>query len=190
MARRVENKATYDADRRDVGFYLRVTATYRDAWSGDDNAVNTKPVVETTANAVLGGTPLTGSPPAFMVNGADVESVSVEVAENSPAGTYVGDPLPKAIDPDNKDAKPVYSLSWLDKGSRRLEVLHTARKWTDTDDVTTLQLSGGRAEYHGWYNTELRINEMYNAVDLDKEDSKKNTFMFLLKACESSESPV
>ena len=185
-----ENKATYKPTGEDVGDYLRVTATYRDAWS---DAANTEPVMETTANAVLGGTPLTGDPPEFKENGADIERVSVEVAENSPAGTYVGDPLPKAIDPDDEDAKPVYSLADLTK-ERDDEKYFKLRTVVDddpgTDDVTTLQLVVEdpmlRAGTPDDTVTPV-ILAMYDPVGLNKEDSKKNTFMFLLKACESSD---
>ena len=39
-------------------------------------------------------------PPEFMMGGSGIGSVTRTVAENSPAGTYVGDPIPEAIDPD------------------------------------------------------------------------------------------
>ena len=144
----------------------------------------------TTSSAVQGGTPLTGQPPAFMVDGADVERVTVEVAENSPAGTYVDDPLPKAIDPDNKDAKPVYSLADLTKerdDAKYFTLIEEVDGGDQTgDDVTTLQLrvEGPMLRDETGPGTTNDVNAAYDAVGLNHE-GKKNTFMFLLKACES-----
>ena len=68
-----------------------------------------------TDNSVLRGAAL-GRPPVFSSDGVVVASVNVEVAENSPTGTYVGAPLLAATDPDG--GRPTYELSGVKDADR------------------------------------------------------------------------
>ena len=52
--------------------------------------------------------------PEFMMGGSGIGSVTRTVAENSPAGTYVGAPIPAAIDPDTNTTL-VYTLGGVDE---------------------------------------------------------------------------
>ena len=78
---------------------------------GDRTADRT--AVETTEHSVLEVEDLKRAP-EFMMGGSGIGAVTRTVAENSPEGTYVGDPIPAAIDPDTNTTL-VYTLGGDDK---------------------------------------------------------------------------
>ena len=115
----------------DIGAFLRATATYMDAVSTDEADGLT--AMATTIHSVLEVEDLKQAP-AFMEDGDDVESVEVTVAENSPSGTYVGEAILAAVDPD-KGTTLIYTLENVDKGDdakffklRALPVLDEGRR--------------------------------------------------------------
>ena len=94
--------ATYTPTNADTSFFLKVTATYMDAKNDADDA--TARTVEVTAeHAVL---EVLDEKQAPVFPQADIE---VEVAENSPSTTYVGEAIDGAVDPD-KGTTLTYSL--------------------------------------------------------------------------------
>ena len=76
------NAAALTPDATTTGYYLRATATYKDADDSDKTAD------EVSVNVVR-ATPASTDQDADFPDGADARSV----AENSPAGTNVGDPV-------------------------------------------------------------------------------------------------
>ena len=104
-----ETSASHTPDNADTGKFLQVTARYHDilseAEAQDDAKYN---VNKLTAHAVLEVEDLKRAP-EFMMDGSGIGAVTRTVAENSPAGTYVGVPIPAAIDPDTNTTL-VYTL--------------------------------------------------------------------------------
>ena len=85
--------ATYTPTNADTSFFLRVTATYMDAKNdADDTTARTAEV--TAAHSVLEMEDK-GRAPAF-----PQDAIEVEVAENSPSTTYVGEAIDAAVDPE------------------------------------------------------------------------------------------
>ena len=97
---------SYTPSNANEGDFLQVVATYRDRLIPMTDTT-TRTAMATTKYSVRRGAP-EGQPPVFMVDGVGVTSVNVEVAENSPSGTYVGAPLLAATDPDGD--RPIYTL--------------------------------------------------------------------------------
>ena len=95
--------ATFTPRKKDVGLYLRATATYMD---GIGTATDTAEFVST--NAVLEA-PATRSAPEF-----EADMVTREVKENTPSPGAVGDPV-RAMDPDAGDTL-TYKLGGTDAG--------------------------------------------------------------------------
>ena len=87
----------------DVAQFLRATATYTDGAVGV--VVGDRTMSATTKHAVRAVID-PPRPPAF-----DPDTITREVAEGSPTGTYVGAPLPKATDPDGTDDETTYELA-------------------------------------------------------------------------------
>ena len=92
----------------DVAFFLRATATYMDGAAavttpdvGDDDE---RMASSTTKHAVLAVMDLHRAP-AF-----NPDTITREIAEGSPTETYVGVPLPGAVDPDDTDDRTTYEL--------------------------------------------------------------------------------
>ena len=117
--------ATYTPTNTDTSFFLKVTATYMDAKNDADDATARTAEV-TAAHAVLEVLDEKQAP-AFPQ--ADIE---VEVAENSPSTTYVGEAIGEAVDPD-KGTTLTYSLEGddaasftLDANTRQIKVGHPA----------------------------------------------------------------
>ena len=84
---------TYRPTNDDTSYFLMVTATYMDARSevGDD----ARTAVVTATYAVLEVEDDKGRAPAF-----PQDAIEVEVAENSPSTTYVGEAIVGAVDPE------------------------------------------------------------------------------------------
>ena len=88
--------ATYKPTNADTSFFLRVTATYTDLLSAADVAAGDsgeRMANATTMHAVLEVLDLKRAP-AF-----PQDAIEVEVAENSPSTTYVGEAIVAAVDP-------------------------------------------------------------------------------------------
>ena len=183
---------SYTPDNDDTGNFLHVVAIYTDLLSDDDE--DTSDAAKTTDNAVLEGQAL-GEPPVFGMDGVGFDSVSREVAENSPAGSYVGVPLPAATDPDNEDAVLVYTIEDVKDGDdAKFFALREVDHDDDdqTDDIVTLQLmvSDPALRDGTGEGSDPDMPAMYDPVDLDYEidpddEDDKNTFTVVLKAAES-----
>ena len=85
---------TYMPTNDDTSFFLHAAATYRDAKNNTTTDTATRAAVVTAAHAVL-EVEDQKRPPAF-----PQDVTEVEVAENSPSTTYVGEALGEANDPD------------------------------------------------------------------------------------------
>ncbi len=101
--------AKYTPTNDDTSFFLKVTATYMDAKNDADDATARTAEV-TAAHAVL---EVLDEKQAPVFPQADIE---VEVAENSPSTTYVGEAIGEAVDPD-KGTTLSYSLEGDDAAS-------------------------------------------------------------------------
>ena len=99
------NAASYMPDATTTGYYLRVTASYKDA---DENDRTAQAV---SANAVRVAPASTDAPASFLAS-------APSVAENSPSGTNVGDPV-KAN--DTADDVLTYSLGGDDADSFEID---------------------------------------------------------------------
>ncbi len=156
--------ASYTPTNDDTGDFLRVTATYRDLLS---SAAGDRTAVVTTTYSVLEGAAL-GQAPEFVSGGNDVTSVEVEVAENSPSSAYVGAPLLAATDPDGGSAGLVYTLEDVEDGDDAKYFALLQR-----GSVNTRQLVVAQPIVDG---------TLYYPVELDSEDSDKNSFTVVLEA--------
>ncbi len=89
-----------DVGNSDVGYYLRATATYRDALFGSGKTATG--VSDTPVSAA----PVSNSPPEFTEN----DSTTRSVREDAPLGSNVGDPV-RATDSDlNHQGRLTYNL--------------------------------------------------------------------------------
>ena len=179
--------SSYTPDNDDTGNFLHVEATYTDQLSAGNDPGRT--AAATTDNAVLEGQAL-GEPPVFGMDGVGIDSVSREVAENSPAGSYVGVPLPAATDPDNEDAVLVYTLEDVKDGddAKFFALRHAGQSVSETID--TLQLMVNVPALRDGTGGTTNVPPAYDPVDLDYEidpddEDDKNTFTIVLKAAES-----
>ena len=86
--------ATYEPTNADTSFFLHVAAAYRDVTSGEPVDMNDREAGVTAPHAVLEVEDLKRAP-AF-----PDDATEVEVAENSPSTTYVGEAIVPAVDPD------------------------------------------------------------------------------------------
>ena len=81
---------TYQPVNADADYYLRMTAEYKDPESTED----TKMAQVVSANAVRAGTNVGNTDPAFKdAEDQDITTISREIAENTPAGQPVGNPV-------------------------------------------------------------------------------------------------
>ena len=158
---------SYTPTNEDTGFFLSVTATYMDAKNNAVDDMTARTAEVTAANAVLEVVDLKRAP-VFMEDGDDVESVEVTVAENSPSGTYVGEAILAAVDPD-KGTTLIYTLEGDDAKFFEL---------TKTRQIVVAQpvVRAGTGE-----GSVL----MYDLVDLDQED--KDSYTVELKATDPSD---
>ena len=182
------NSDEYMARNEDAGYYLRVEATYTDTLNSDtSNPEPAGPV--TSAKAVLRGADIEGDAPVFSANGngAVTTSISVEVAENSPAGSYVGVPLMAATDEDTPDDALEYSLEGVEDADRDdTDFFELITRDHDNDantpEVATRQLRV-KADL---LQDDPTDPTMYYEVDLDHEDDDANSFTVVLKASDGS----
>ncbi len=102
---------TYTPTNDDRSYFLKVTATYMDAKNNDSDDATARTVEVTAMHAVLEVEDLKREP-AF----PQEDAIEVEVAENSPSTTYVGEAIDEAVDPD-KGTTLTYSLEGDDAAS-------------------------------------------------------------------------
>ena len=140
--------------------------------------------MQTAAHAVLEVEDLKRAPafPEYPEGGIGADgTITVEVAENSPSTTYVGEALVAAVDPD-KGTTLTYTLVGDDADHFEL-VTRDHDDDANTPEVATRQIMvkepveqpGG-----GWWSV------TYLAVDLDHEDDKNNTYSVGLKASDGA----
>ena len=172
----IGNAATYTPSNDDTSDFLRVTATYMDAKNDPPDDPTDRTAMATTEFSVLEVADQK-RPPAFPAEYAD--GVEREVAENAPSTTFVGDPVPLAMDPDDPTgARLKYSLEDGDNGSEDtefFELLSTADGPDDTaytDDDT--------------YSTQIRVKLHDMAHDLDHED-RNGMYEVVLKVTDDSD---
>ena len=136
---------TYTPRSDDTSDYLRVTATYMDELEGAQTAV------ATTAFAVL-ELEDEKRPPVF-----PEETAMRMVAENAPSTTFVGDPVPLAMDPDDPQGVGLtYTLEGEDTAFFELFMVDATPE-DENDDVE-------RA------TTQIVVSLHDEAHDLDHED--------------------
>ena len=186
---------SYTPENEDKGFFLHVVATYTDLLSGEGVDAVERTAPKTTDNAVLEGRSL-GRPPEFIIDGGDVEAIGREVAENSPAGTYVGAPLLAATDPD--EGETTYSLENVEDGDdAKYFALVTMPVLDDQGQATgatvnTRQLSVALPMLRAGTGpgSDPQMDAMYDPVDLNHEiedEDDRNTFTVVLKASDGAE---
>ena len=151
--------ATYTPSNTDTSYFLRVTAMYTDG--AEDITAGPRTAVVTAMHAVLEVEDLKG-PPAFPEDTAEVQ-----VAENSPSTTYVGEAIVAAVDPEG--ATLIYTLEGDDTAHFELV--------PDTLQIRVKAPVAVTAD--GGVDT-------YPTVDLNHEDDKKNTYTIELKASDGA----
>ena len=173
---------TYTPTNADTGYFLSVTATYMDAKNDaptdpPDSEARTAKV--TAAFAVL-EVEDKGQDPAFPEYpedgiGAD-GTVTVEVAENSPSGTYVGEAILAAVDPD-KGTTLIYTLGGDDAAlfdrvvnTRQIQIV-----------VAKPLVRAGTGD-----GSDPEMDAIYDLADLDHEGDKK-TYTVMLKASDGND---
>ena len=175
---------TYTPANDDTGDFLRVTAMYHDSLSAANaQDVDKYSVSGTTDLSVLEGVAL-GGPPVFSVDG-----VGVEVAENSPTGTYIGAPLIEATDIEATDpdgTPPDYSIEDVEDGD---DAKYFALAMHDHDgDASTGEVNSRQLIVAMPIGGDDPDGEMFHPVDLDHENSDKSTFTIVLKASDPTQS--
>ena len=99
---------TYTPTNADTSYFLHVMATYMDAKNDETTDTTDREAEVTAAHAVLEVEDLKRAP-AF-----PQDDTEVEVAENSPSTTYVGEAIVAAVDPD-KGTTLIYTLEDVDE---------------------------------------------------------------------------
>ena len=188
-----ETSASHTPDNADTGKFLQVTARYHDILSAQDADDDAKySVVKLTEHAVLEVEDLKRAP-EFMMGGSGISSVTRTVAENSPEGTYVGDPVPAAIDPDTNTTL-VYTLDGDgDEDYFALATLPVLNEQgvpvTDNDGdpvtVNTRQIMV-KAPLLREKEEDPPEADMWDDVELNYEDEKRNTFTVEITATDPS----
>ena len=165
--------ATYTPDNDDTSYYLHVAATYMDA-KNDVEDTDDRIADVTAAHAVLEVEDLKRAP-AF-----PDDATEVEVAENSPSTTYVGEVIVAAVDPD-KGTTLIYTLGGEDAALFALAMVDD-----DNDDQTPEVVTRQIVVTQPLPNDENNA-DMWDKVDLDHEDDKKNSYEVELKASDGND---
>ena len=168
----IGDAATYKPSNDDTSDFLRVTATYMDAKNDPTDDADDRTAMATTEFSVLEVADQK-RPPAFPAEYAD--GVEREVAENAPSTTFVGDPLPLAMDPDDPQGERLtYTLEDGDNGSEDTAFFELLS--TGVDD-------GGNPVY----STQIRVKLHDEAHDLDNEAEGRNgIYEVVLKVTDDS----
>ena len=162
--------ATYTPTNVDTSFFLRVTATYKDAKNDATDDTDRREAEKITVHAVLEVEDLKREP-KFLE-----ETAARMVAENAPSTTFVGDHLSLAMDPDDpQGASLTYSLEGDD--TEFFELLSTDSGVDGdayTDDDT--------------YSTQIRVRLHDEAHDLNHEAEGRNgVYEVVLKVTDESD---
>ena len=160
--------ATYTpTNADDIGFFLRVTATYMDAKNDPTDDPTVRTAMATTEFSVLEVADQK-QPPGFPAEYAD--GVEREVAENAPSTTFVGEPLSLPMDPDDpQGVKLMYTLEDSDNGS---------------EDTAFFELF----EVNGRKTTQISVKLHDMAHDLDHEAEGRNgIYEVVLKVTDDSD---
>ena len=171
--------ATYTPTNADTSFFLKVTAIYMDA-KNDATDDTDRMAGVTTAHAVLEVLDLKRAP-AFPDHATEVE-----VAENSPSMAYVGEAIVPAVDLD-KGTTLIYTLEGDDAalfGLATRLVDHDNDPGTNEVAVNTRQIVVGPPLSR---QVETDTTPMWDSVDLNHEDDKKNSYEVELKASDGSD---
>ena len=160
--------ATYTPTNVDTSFFLRVVATYMDADATGQSAE------ATAAHAVLEVEDLKREPKF------SEETARRMVAENAPSTTFVGEPLPLAMDLDDPQGERLtYTLEDSDNDSEDTAFFElfmvdsTPDNLNDNDERATTQIV-------------VRLHDM--AHDLDHEDEDRNgVYEVVLKVTDDSD---
>ena len=161
---------TYTPTNADTGFFLSVEAMYTDG--AEEIIGGPRMAVVTAAHAVLELLDLK-RPPAF-----PQDAIEVEVAENSPSTTYVGEAIVAAVDPD-VGTTLIYTLVGDDAALFALVTREVDDGQNGTMSVNTRQIVVAQP----LANDEESPN-MWDKVDLDHE--KKNSYEVELKASDGA----
>ena len=186
---------TYTPTNEDTSFFLRVTATYMDAKNEEPDDTADRTAMATTEFSVLEVADQK-RPPAFPAEYAD--GVEREVAENAPSTTFVGDPLPLAMDPDDPTGASLkYSLEDSDNDSEDTEffgllvVDPTPNEPNSGDERTTTQIRVKlHDEAHDLDNEAEGRNGMYEVVLKVTDDSMlEDTITVTIMVTDRNEAP-
>ena len=173
--------ATYTPTNADTSFFLRVTATYMDDKNDETTDTTARTAVVTAAHAVLEVLDLKRAP-AF-----PQDATEVEVAENSPSTTYVGEAIVEAVDPDNTTL--TYTLGGEDGelfALRALPVLDEEGNAVNDDQGNPMTVDTRQIVVAGPLQNDEDDPDMWDKVDLDHEDDKNNTYTVELKASDGA----
>ena len=153
--------ATYTPSNDDTSYFLHVMATYMDAKNEDPGDTDDRTAEVTAAHAVLVVEDLKRAP-AF-----PQDAIEVEVAENSPSTTYVGEAIVPAVDPD-RGTTLIYTLGG------------------DNADLFELVPDTRQIRVKAPVLVVVGDEDTYPTVDLDYEDDKKNSYTVELKASDGA----
>ena len=159
--------ATYTPTNDDTSYFLHVAATYMDAKNDATSDTMARIADVTAAHAVLEVLDLKRAP-AF-----PQDATELEVAENSPSTTYVGEAIVAAVDPDGGTTL-IYTLEGDDAALFAL-----VTREVDDGQNGTIQIVVAQP----LPNDEGSPN-MWDKVDLDHE--KKNSYEVELKASDGA----
>ena len=152
--------ATYTPSNDDTSYFLHVMATYMDAKNEDPGDTANRTAEVTAAHAVLEVEDLKLAP-AFPEDTAEVQ-----VAENSPSTTYVGEAIVPAVDPEG--ATLTYTL--------------------EGDDAAHFELVPNTRQIRVKAPVAVTVDgdTTYPTVDLNREDDEKNSYEVVLKASDGA----
>ena len=168
--------ATYTPTNDDTSYFLHVAATYMDAKNDATDDTTARSAEETATYAVLEVEDLRQAP-AF-----PDDATEVEVAENSPSGTYVGEAIVPAEDPD-RGTTLIYTLGGDDAAlfalvTREVSDGQGGMTLVNTRQIVVAQPMSREVQEGG--------DEMWDSVDLNHEDDKKNSYEVELKASDGT----
>ena len=185
--------ATYTPTNADTSYFLHVMATYMDAKNEDPGDTADRTAEVTAAHAVLEVADLKRAP-AF-----PDDATEVEVAENSPSTTYVGEAIVEAVDPD-RGTTLIYTLGDVDEGDdAKFFALHALPVLDEQGDpvnddqgnpmmVNTRQIVVAQPMLRAGTgpDSDPRMDAMYDPTDLNREDDDANTYTVELKASDGA----
>ena len=164
--------ATYMPTNDDTSYFLHVAATYIDAKNdATDDTARTAEV--TAAHAVLEAEDLKRAPEFPQ------DATEVEVAENSPSTTYVGEAIVRAVDPD-RGTTLIYTL-----GGDNADLFELVMRDHD-DDPDTAEVATRQIRVKAPVLVVVDSVDTYPTVDLNHEDEKKNSYEVELKASDGA----